>query len=365
MIRQIAIENFQSHKKTILKLDPGVNVIVGPSDKGKSAAIRAVLWVIENRPLGTAFVSDWAKEKKKKKIELTDTCEVQIELDDGRLIGRVRSNEENKYYIDDVDLDAPKTSIPDEISLALNIGDVNIGRQMDAPFLISSSSGEAARFLNQVIHMEIIDETMKFAEQHRRKVQTQIEQITIEIKEISEYISTYDWIEDAEPLVEIYTVIVNKKIDIKSQITELENQIDDYTEKKAKIASVQDWVNAEDLVHMLDIIQEQFEGLELTIENIKIEITTYKRYEKQLPDFDVDKALKLAHELKKVQIEKTSIEEDKDSIIEFIKFHKTEMKKLREITTEVIDLEKRLPNQCPWCKTKLTKEHLHALINHK
>ena len=71
MIKQINIKNFQSHKSTQLKLDPGVNVIVGSSDSGKTAIIRAYLWVVDNRPLGNAFVSHWALDEKGKQKEPT------------------------------------------------------------------------------------------------------------------------------------------------------------------------------------------------------------------------------------------------------------------------------------------------------
>jgi exonuclease SbcC len=52
MITQLNITNFQSHVKSVLKLSPGINVICGPSDSGKSAIIRGLRWVIENQPTG-------------------------------------------------------------------------------------------------------------------------------------------------------------------------------------------------------------------------------------------------------------------------------------------------------------------------
>jgi exonuclease SbcC len=54
MIDHVAIKNFQSHKNTNIDFQRnGVNVIVGTSDQGKSAILRAILWAVNNRPMGT------------------------------------------------------------------------------------------------------------------------------------------------------------------------------------------------------------------------------------------------------------------------------------------------------------------------
>lgn len=55
-ISRIEIVNFQSHSYTDLYLSDGVNVIVGPSDSGKTAIIRAIKWVLFNEPSGSSFI---------------------------------------------------------------------------------------------------------------------------------------------------------------------------------------------------------------------------------------------------------------------------------------------------------------------
>ena len=70
MIKKIIIENYQSHKKTIIELNTGVNAFIGDSDSGKSAAMRAINWVNSNRPLGEGFISDWS-----------EGCQVTIETE--------------------------------------------------------------------------------------------------------------------------------------------------------------------------------------------------------------------------------------------------------------------------------------------
>jgi exonuclease SbcC len=55
-IKKLSLRNFQSHRETDLEFSPGLNIIVGPSDQGKSAIIRALRWLFYNEPRGTGFI---------------------------------------------------------------------------------------------------------------------------------------------------------------------------------------------------------------------------------------------------------------------------------------------------------------------
>jgi len=54
-IKRLIIENFQSHQKTIVDLGQvgELTTIVGPSDSGKTAILRALRLLLFNTPLGT------------------------------------------------------------------------------------------------------------------------------------------------------------------------------------------------------------------------------------------------------------------------------------------------------------------------
>jgi chromosome segregation ATPase len=61
VINKITIKNFRSHEDTVIELHPGVNAIIGRGQAGKTNIKRALEWVADNRPLGTKFISWWAK----------------------------------------------------------------------------------------------------------------------------------------------------------------------------------------------------------------------------------------------------------------------------------------------------------------
>ncbi len=123
MIERIKLNNFQSHENSELVFSPGVNVIIGQSDSGKTAIIRALRWLVWNRPLGDAYISHWA-----------DKCSVEIEVDK-HTIKRIKERKNsNAYYLDGKLFNAVGGDIPDEIMKLLNLHEINLQQQLDRPF---------------------------------------------------------------------------------------------------------------------------------------------------------------------------------------------------------------------------------------
>ena len=69
MIKQLNIHNFQSHEDSSLNFTEGVNVIIGASDSGKSAIIRALKFVVYNSPSGSDMRSWWGGETSVKYLQ--------------------------------------------------------------------------------------------------------------------------------------------------------------------------------------------------------------------------------------------------------------------------------------------------------
>lgn len=167
MIRTISIHNFQSHKHTRLNLSPGVNVIVGSSDQGKSAVLRALGWVVNNRPSGDAFRSDWGG----------DTV-VEIEAENSSIV-RKKTDKTNEYQlsiggksVNDTVFKAFGQDVPNEISTALNFASINSQSQLDSPFLLSSdwTPGRVAEYLNEAAGLGVIDHAMDAINSRARRI---------------------------------------------------------------------------------------------------------------------------------------------------------------------------------------------------
>lgn len=177
VLTRARIRNFQSHPDTTVDFAPGINAFIGESDQGKSAVLRGILWAVDNRPSGDAIVSDWARDEKG---VLTDECSVTVESDAGTL-RRIKTKGRNGYDVNGLKLDAIRTGVPTEVASFFGIESVNVQRQLDPPFLLADSGGARARFFNQLIKLEEIDQTMSAAESLRRATAGAIKPLEAEI----------------------------------------------------------------------------------------------------------------------------------------------------------------------------------------
>lgn len=170
-IESISISNFQSHKRTEIIPAPAgqLTVIVGPSDSGKTAIIRALKWLLYNRPQGDEFIRVGASMVK-----------VSLEAGNDKVI-RQRSAAVNRYYIyhGPEPCDRPPTTlegfgsdVPLEVQeitgvRQTTIGDtslaLNLAEQLDGPFLGSKSISDPvrARVLGKLAGTEEVDHANK------------------------------------------------------------------------------------------------------------------------------------------------------------------------------------------------------------
>ena len=61
MIEELHLKNCQSHKDSILKFSPGLNIITGDTDSGKSAIIRGLDKICYNSMTSKELISHWSK----------------------------------------------------------------------------------------------------------------------------------------------------------------------------------------------------------------------------------------------------------------------------------------------------------------
>lgn len=199
MISKILIRNFQSHRRTIIDFNNGINVFVGISDKGKTVIIRAIRWIVYNKPSGDAFRSYWGG----------DTM-VELTLSDGNVIKRVKTNSENYYQINnDKPLKAFGQGVPDEVSKILNLEEVNIQQQLDAPFLLSETSGEVAAHFNRIAGISIIDRSITKAKWEVTRTKTNLSLYETDLQEKLEKLKGYENLDSIEKKV--------RKLDVKDQ----------------------------------------------------------------------------------------------------------------------------------------------------
>lgn len=221
MIKNITIHNFQSHKDTSLDLHEGVNSLTGDSDAGKSAIMRSIIWALSNDLQGDFYVSNWAKNSKGKQ---TEECSVTIDN-----VKRYRSPDGNGYEVNGNKFEALRNNVPEQVKKELNIGEVNIQRQLDGPFMLSYTAGENARYINELVNLTFIDEALTWVNGKSREC-------TSKIKESSERIDRIH-LKD-ENVIKACEDSITHLESIHSTIERIENAIKVNNEKVREISTL-------------------------------------------------------------------------------------------------------------------------------
>jgi len=266
MINQLKLINIQSHKKTILDFHPGLNVIVGPTDSGKSAVIRALRWLAWNRPLGDDIRSDWGGKSK-----------VSVTLDSGEIISKIKDDSQMyKHSAFENPFKAFGTDVPEEIQKSLNLNIVNLQMQLDPTFLLSMSEGEIAKYFNKIANLEKIDRGISYTNSGITRLNTSIKNKTEDLEKAEAKLSQFENLPkleiELEVLEEMETRIENKQKTI-SSLESLINKIDEINqeiEEVSAILSFEDEVNT--LIEMHGGIKKQIESV-LTLENLISDIS--------------------------------------------------------------------------------------------
>lgn len=194
-IKKVILENFQSHKYSELEFDNSLNVIVGPSDQGKSAIIRGIKWALFNEPSGDYFIREGENE-----------CSVTIIFNDKTKIKRYRSKSKNLYYLYDANgketiFEGFGTKVPDKIIESINIKEiyldgkqsasVNISDQLDGPFLLSEKTAIRANAIGRLVGVHYVDEAVSDTLKDIRNLnlikKNTLEQLNVNREELKKY----------------------------------------------------------------------------------------------------------------------------------------------------------------------------------
>jgi chromosome segregation ATPase len=340
VINSIELVNFQSHQNSELNLHPGINTIIGSSDSGKSAILRAINWTIYNRPSGNVFISHWA-----------DNTSITLKKNKGK-IERLKTKDFNGYKKDNFTIaEAIGTDVPDEVKDFFNISEVNIQRQHDKAFLLSESSGEVARFFNRMIKLDVIDKTLSLIDSKKRGNEKDLKNLKADVIELKEQIENYNWIDDMEPKIIEAEKIREKINDIGLKKSDLENSLKEYKYHKEIVEDYKKFDNIEDTINKLELCIITLVEKKKQLYELQKSLNDYNKYKKDIEsnkqllsiETAVERYIKLDEKLKK-------LDENKEKLANSIKKYKEISEKLPIIEHKIKEYEEQLPEVCPTCK---------------
>lgn len=350
MIKQLQIQNFQSHKNTELEFDPGVNIIVGASDSGKTAIIRALRWLIWNRPTGDDFRSNWG-----------GSTSVEVNIDKQKII-RIKDQAGNDYFLDGTKFSAFKTEVPEEIIKTLNINEINLQRQHDAPFLFSETSGSVAEFFNRIAGLNKIDIGLQNVNKWIREIDQSIKYKGEDLEKLQEEIKQFDYLDKFEVEVEVLEEMEKNRVFLAQSVGKLASSINHIynlkvaLEKNGKILILKPYIDQLDTyIQERNKLGTNRDKLAKTIEKLE---SLNRNLRSQQDLTRAESTVSKLSALYKIKTDITNYLHKSGAVLTHYVDLETKLKTYENIVhTLQEEFAKKMPNICPLCNQPIKNEN--------
>lgn len=203
-LTKIELENFQSHKSTIINLDGGFVCIAGRTRSGKSSVLRALNFMF-NDVWSDSFIRTGEKSVK-----------VSITLNNGIKVIREKGNGLNKITIIKPDGTSKEFNnfgiqAPVEVKQILGVfplvidsdysENINIHMQDDPHFLLTKSAPMKTKFINRLTQLHIVDAVNRELTKEIQDNKQSLEGLEKSIVELKEVLKKYDNLESHKSFI--------------------------------------------------------------------------------------------------------------------------------------------------------------------
>jgi len=247
MLKSVKITNFQKQRDLELELVPGVNVLAGRSDLGKSAVVRAVGWALRNRPQGFGFRYDPEIARDGgKKLKKDDLTSVNLSFDNGEISRQRNEKSINSYIVNGEMLEALRGDVPEEVSGLINIESCCFQDQHDPYFLLQDTPGEVARKLNEVSGLDLISRVIKTINSMAAKAEAEAAMARKTAGEKDGRIQELVFLDKVIPLAEKIQAALDERDKLSAQEKELNEIIGSLEEIDSDLAETSGWLGIEE-----------------------------------------------------------------------------------------------------------------------
>ena len=285
-IVSVEIENFQAHEDLTVEFS-NYTGITGPSNKGKTAIVRAINWCLYNSPSGSDFIT---KGKNK--------CRVKVIFSDGLEIIRTKGSSINSYDIVPVDGDMVHMEgfglgPVDEVVKAHGMHEIdffgerqslNICKQLSQPFFLGESPTTKALMIGKLGKTDVIDLSIKNTASDIRSKKAQAKEYKAELKEVKSELSELKGLSTMEKALDFADKKLEKieYIDSKiKNISSITSKIKVYSDKKEELSEMVIGELATE--ESIEIIERAIE-INATLVDVKRKINTLEQYRSKLAE---------------------------------------------------------------------------------
>ncbi|RLA02451.1 MAG: hypothetical protein DRQ42_00605 [Gammaproteobacteria bacterium] len=260
MIDALQLNNFRTHKDTLLQFDKGVNIVQGQSDSGKSNIIRALRWALLNSPAKGDF-SHWKGG---------DDVLATVGFTEGTFVERTRSKKDNGYNLPTTELRAIRSDLPTEVSAITRLSEINIQGQYDQFYLLQDSPGKVAKELNEAAGLGSIDNSIGQVNAIIKHTTKSKDSAQLSLKEVSFDLNKYDGLDKMESkILEVEKLYQDRKSlhANKELLTEIATQV---LEAKERLSDIDEFLEVEYLMaDVMNVINTEYKTVQEGIKTLE------------------------------------------------------------------------------------------------
>lgn len=261
------LHNFQSHSHTEVDFtEDSLIALIGESDNGKTAIIRAIKWVLDNDPKGTDMIKQGET-----------TCYATLEFSNGNKVTRQRTVSSAGYYeVYDAKTGLTQkytgfgSTIPMEVFNAHQMPKIYIGKeqvsfniseQLDGPFMLSQSASDRAAVIGKITGVQVVDGAIQEISKNISNLQRDIKAIERNIEMNEDELAKFSYLDKMEKDIAMGELILDGIDNIESTIASyktLTKDIDDFNINLAiESHKYNQFSNLDTVSSMLDAIDNE------------------------------------------------------------------------------------------------------------
>jgi exonuclease SbcC len=223
-IKSITLKNFQSYKNQTIDFKPGLNLLLGTSDSGKSAILRAMSFVLYNYPKKDSLIH-WGELETSVTLEFSDGVKVTRIKGEGRNAIVAFDADGNKIEKEKIDKE-----IPDDVKLLLGNppqddfnGLISYADQFSPMFLVDLSPTDLPRSLSGLTGIEILEESAKQLMQNYKSIEKQNKSDEKEYASLVNEAQSYSYVDFYENKIKLLEEKKQLIVDLEEKIALIED----------------------------------------------------------------------------------------------------------------------------------------------
>ena len=334
-IKKVELHNFQSHEYTEMEFDRGLNVILGNSDVGKTAILRAIKWALYNEPKGDYFIRQGEKD-----------VSVKVTFSNGVVVERAKTPSKNSYFLVDSSgnemkfegfgIDVPKeiTDVTNMYKVSLDNSNnktiLNIAEQLDGPFLLNEQASLRASAIGRLIGVNYVDDALRNVVRDNKRTNQEIVELRKNKEDLKEQLDEFSYIKDYKEKYEKITKIRNKIKNLQDRL-ELSSKLKENLDKnKIELEETSNLVEKFKSLNKLEILIPNLENFILKKNNFENYLNKVVKTDSEI-DL-INNNLNKLKSLDDLSLRVSKISENKNSLSIYENLYNKYKKNIRELS---------------------------------